>query len=281
MMNQLESSSVKSKTKQVWGTNPAGWTHAKDKQTGTKDFFDQVLKKRFSYECNWLPEVIHFEKYKDKKVLEIGCGAGYDAYMFCKAGAQYTGIDLVSQNIELTKQHLFYYGYQSAAAICQMDAEHMIFDKKFDLIYSFGVLHHISDIDIVLKKSYEFLNDQGKVIFIVYNRNSLVYWVHNVFLKWIMRGRFLKESLDSVLEEVEDVGSSQKPLVRVYAKKNFSQKIKQAGFKVIEVKIRKLVYEDLPGFRFLFWFYRIIPQCFLYQCSKFCGWYLCVEAIKE
>lgn len=276
-MNIQENSAIKEATKKVWGTNPAGWTHARDKQKGTKEFFDQVLKNRFTEECFWLPAVVSFESYANKKVLEIGCGAGYDAYMFCKNGAEYTGIDLVPENIVLTKKHLSFYGY--SPLILEADAEKMGFKEQFDLVYSFGVLHHIPNIEKALLNSYDALKPGGTAMFIVYYKYSIAYF--RVVAHWIVRGKFLKESLDHALSRVEDVGSSERPLVRVYSKKEFTKLVQAAGFTVVSTKIRKLSREDFPAFRGLAYSIKYIPETVLYRWATWWGWYLCVEAVKS
>lgn len=277
-MNQAERDSIKKITKNVWGTNPAGWTHAPQEVKGTKAFFEAVLAKRFSEECRWLPAVVNFPQYKNKKVLEIGCGAGYDAYYFCSAGAEYTGIDLVPENRVLAKKHLSACGYEPQ--ILEMDAEKMEFPEKFDLIYSCGVLHHIPHIEAVLARSFDHLKDNGKVLFLVYNKNSIAYW-GGVYLNWIIRGRFFYETLAHSLGRVEQVGSTERPLVRVYTKKSFCNLLKKCGFSPTAVSIRKLQREDLPFFRVMKSLYWFIPDRVLEKMGSWWGWYLCVEAVKS
>ncbi len=276
-MNQRDVSSIKVATKKVWGTNPAGWSHAKDVEKGTKVFFDRVLQRRFSEECHWLPAIVNFENYVNKKVLEIGCGAGYDSYQFCKNGADYVGIDLVPENKILTKKHLSFYGYEPE--IYEMDAEKMQLPYKFDLIYSFGVLHHIPQIELALARSFDQLKDDGKVIFIVYHKNSIAYWC-GVYCDWLFGSSF-KETLEQRLSRVEQVGSSERPLVRVYTKKSFCDLLKKARFTPIAVNIRKLERQDLPFFGILKKVYRFIPDRVLEKMSRIWGWYICVEAVKN
>ena len=276
-MNSNHIREIKKFTKKVWGTNPAGWAHAQDKQKGTQAFFEKVLTKRSTQELPWLPEVVQFENYTGKKVLEIGCGAGYDAYAFCKAGAQYVGIDLVPENIVLSKAHLALYGFNPL--IEELDAENMEFKDSFDLIYSFGVLHHIPRVERVIEKSYQALKSGGIVCFIVYYKYSIVYL--RIILNWLLRRRFLRETLQDALSCVEDVGSSERPLVRVYSKKEFCSLLVQAGFKINNVKIRKLERQDLIQIRIVWRFYKYIPQWLLDKISHWWGWYLCVKATKE
>ena len=100
----------KENSQKVWGATPAGSSFADGFNPGTREFFEKVLKKRSTYELPWLFELVDFAAYKDKRVLELGCGARYDAYEFCRNEAEYTGIDLVPENVARTKKHLSFYG---------------------------------------------------------------------------------------------------------------------------------------------------------------------------
>ncbi|MFT6765625.1 MAG: 2-polyprenyl-3-methyl-5-hydroxy-6-metoxy-1,4-benzoquinol methylase [Alteromonas naphthalenivorans] len=274
-----QQSDIKEATKNVWGANPAGWTHAKEENPGTKAFFEKVLKERFGKEHDFLPEFVQYQDWKGKRVLEIGCGAGYDAYMFCKYGADYTGIDIVSENIDRTKKHLKLYNLK--ATVLEIDAEKLAFDKKFDLIYSFGVLHHIPNIDVVLQKIKVNLADDGVFKLAVYNKNSIFYWLHLWWWDHVMCMGFLKESFDTRLAQIEFTKSDSNPYVKVYTKKSITSLLEQNGFTVKNVLVKKLTHEDLPSVRFIWKFYTYIPQSFLNVLAKYWGWYLCVEAKKS
>ena len=82
----------------VWGASPAGTTHGGGTEPGTREFFERVLELRNSYEIPWLGELVPFAAYRGRAVLEVGCGAGFDAYSFATAGADYTGVDITPQN---------------------------------------------------------------------------------------------------------------------------------------------------------------------------------------
>jgi 2-polyprenyl-3-methyl-5-hydroxy-6-metoxy-1,4-benzoquinol methylase len=135
----------KERSRVVWGTTPAGTIRGGGAMPGTKNFFENVLDKRFTYEMPWLLQLVPFASFNKMKVLELGCGAGYDAYQFCRNGADYTGIDIVPENIERAKMHLGFYGY--APKVMEGDVENLPFeDERFEVIFSNGVLHHTPDI---------------------------------------------------------------------------------------------------------------------------------------
>ncbi len=86
----------------------------------------------------------NFEAAKGKKVLEIGVGLGADHQRFAEAGADLYGIDLTERAVEHTNRRLALFGLSSTLAVG--DAEHLDFpDQNFELVYSWGVLHHSPD----------------------------------------------------------------------------------------------------------------------------------------
>ena len=271
--------SVKEITKSVWGASPAGSTHAKHHSKGTKEFFESVLDRRFSEECKWMDDIVNFAQFNDKNVLEIGCGAGYDAYQFCKHGAHYTGIDITPENPLLTKKHLSYYGYTPRTF--EMDVEHLDLEEKFDFIFSFGVLHHTPNIKKALCTIHASLKDNGQAQIIVYNKYSIFYVFHVVLFDWILGLKFLKMSLKDRRSLIEYTTSSAKPLVNVYSKKEIHALCKEAGFEIIKTDIRKLERADLPYIRFISRLYRFIPDAWLDFLGKRFGWYVSVLLVKD
>lgn len=277
MMN-FEPEIIKTKTKAVWGASPAGTTFGQSFKPGTQEFFDTVSFLRYSYECPWLMDIVKFENFAHKKVLEVGCGAGYDAALFCKNNAHYTGIDITPENIVRTTQHLTLYNLQGT--IIEGDVETMTFNKEFDFVYSFGVLHHTPHLEKALAAIYKALKDGGEAELIVYHKHSMFYWGHLFFGDWLLRGKWKKMSFNDRLAQIEYTTSSEKPLVRVYSSKNFCLLLQKAGFTIKKIRIRKLTREELPCLPLISKLYRFIPDWLLMQASKRIGWYLCARVSK-
>lgn len=276
---QNKNQAIKENTKAVWGASPAGWTFGKGYEKGSKEFFDAVVKKRFIYECDWLDEIVDFKRHAGKKVLEIGCGAGYDAYMFCKHGALYTGIDITPDNSVITKKHLAFYGYEPVTL--EADAEKISFKNEFDYVYSFGVLHHVPDIEKALKNIFAALKPGGEAQIIVYHKNSIFYRISLAFADWFLGGKFRKMTLADRLSQIEYTTSDAKPLVRVYSRREIQNLMKHAGFMVQKIEVRKLVHEDLPDIPVIRRLYKYIPDSWLKFLGKKFGWYVSVRATKS
>lgn len=100
---------------------------------------------RIRYELEpYIPSFARFGDARGKQVLEIGVGLGADHLGFAQAGAHLYGVDLTPRAIEHTRRRLEAFGLQSTLETA--DAENLPFAKdRFDIVYSWGVLHHSPD----------------------------------------------------------------------------------------------------------------------------------------
>ncbi len=58
-----------------------------------------------------IPGFAEFDRWKGKKVLEIGCGIGTDTISFARAGAQVTAVDLTEKSLEVARQRARVFGH--------------------------------------------------------------------------------------------------------------------------------------------------------------------------
>jgi SAM-dependent methyltransferase len=203
----------------VWGASPAGTAFGKGYEPGTREFFESVLERRSSWEQPWLPDVVPFPTFRGKAVLELGCGAGYDAYTMLMNGADYTGIDITPENPERVRRHLSYYGL--TPDVFQADAEKLPFDDaSFDVVYSNGVLHSTPDTAATFSEACRVLRPGGEFHLSVYNRSSVVYWLSLGLTEQVIRGGWRKQSMKTRLQMVEYTTSDELPVVKVYTRVN-------------------------------------------------------------
>ena len=105
---------------------------------------------------------------------------GTDFAQWVRAGAEAHGIDLTEVGIGHTMDRLNAYGL-SPASLRQADVENLPFaDNTFDLVYSWGVIHHSPNTVKALSELYRVTKPGGLVKFMIYNKWSAVsvmYWL--------------------------------------------------------------------------------------------------------
>jgi tRNA (cmo5U34)-methyltransferase len=94
------------------------------------------------------------------KALEYGAGTGILSFMMKERFAEIILMDNSREMIEVCKEKASYYKTDHIHPLL-FDLEHNDFDGKFDVIFTQMVLHHVIDIDIILRKFYSILNTGG------------------------------------------------------------------------------------------------------------------------
>ena len=98
----------------------------------------------------YVEEFAGFERGRGLDVLEVGVGLGADHQRFAEAGANLTGIDLTPRAIEHTRRWLELFGLKSKLLVG--NAEALPFpDSSFDMVYSWGVIHHSHYVGLLLR----------------------------------------------------------------------------------------------------------------------------------
>lgn len=165
---------LKDRVREYWDTHPCGTQFTKQ-EWGSKEFFDEV--ERFRYHTQpFMKQIVGFDRFADKKVLEIGCGLGTDLLQFARGGASATGVVLTPKSVELVKKRFAMENLQVDARVA--DAENLPFDSdSFDVVYSFGVLHHTPNTQKAIDEVHRILKPGGRIIIMLYNRTSLHVWL--------------------------------------------------------------------------------------------------------
>lgn len=153
------------------------------------------------------PEIIsfaEFDKAKGKDVLEIGVGMGADFVRWLRSGARATGVDLTERAVEITRRRVRDEGFEADVRVA--NAEALPFpDSSFDLVYSWGVLHHTPDTRQALREAVRVLRPGGMLKVMIYHRHS---WV--AAAAWarfcLLRGRPL-EGMSAAVADMESPGT--------------------------------------------------------------------------
>ena len=106
-----------------WNTRPCNIRHS-SRPIGTKEYFDEVEKRKYFVEPH-IPSFAQFDKWKGKKVLEVGCGIGTDTINFARAGASVTAVDLSDESLSLARQRAKVFGFDHQIKFYQGNAEEL------------------------------------------------------------------------------------------------------------------------------------------------------------
>jgi ubiquinone/menaquinone biosynthesis C-methylase UbiE len=263
----------KVRAREQWGQDPCGAIHAREHEFGTREFFDTVERHRYTEYAPWMPRVMGFDKFRDARLLEIGCGMGTDLLQFARGGACCTGIDLTPRSIEITRHRFRLYDADGAFIIS--DGEHLPFpDERFDVVYSNGVLHHTPDTAGAIREVHRVLRPGGTAKVMLYHRNSWNYWLDIVLRRGVLRADFLRgRSVAEIMSRfVEFSDHDARPLVKVYSRKQARKLFRL--FKDVRVEVEQLTRAEL---RFLS---PLVSESMLQKLRKRIGWNIIITANK-
>jgi SAM-dependent methyltransferase len=154
-----------------WNRRPCNIRHS-TRETGTREYFDEVGARKYFVEPH-IPGFAQFERWRGKRVLEIGCGIGTDAVNFARAGADYTGVELSEVSLDLARRRFEIFGLQGIFIPGNAEGlDRLVAPASFDLVYSFGVIHHTPNPRAVIESARQVIRDDGELRITLYARNS-------------------------------------------------------------------------------------------------------------
>lgn len=145
------------------------------------------------------------------KILEIGCGQGFNTYLLSKKkDVKVMGIDLSKKDISISKKRYPKVDFKV------MDAEKLSFKSgSFDVVYAMEILEHVNNLDNVLNEITRVLKDNGKFIAsIPYHKSE----------KWLLKIR------PSYFKEIHHV--------RIFRESQLENLCKKRNFLLIKKKRR-------------------------------------------
>src|SRR5581483_11122078 len=198
-----EPGGLKARVRAYWEASPcAASTSAAP--FGSPEFFAEVERERYRLEP-YVHEFAEFERWSGKRVLEVGVGLGTDFVQFVRAGADATGVDLTETAVDAVRRRLTQEGLRAELLVA--DAEALPFaDASFDLVYSYGVLHHTPDTARAIAEVRRVLRSSGEARIMLYARPS---WLAiGAWLRWgLGRARPWRSVSDVLAEHLESPGT--------------------------------------------------------------------------
>jgi ubiquinone/menaquinone biosynthesis C-methylase UbiE len=246
--------------RQFWEQEACGTSQAivGDASLCTREWFEHIETYRYIAEpC--VHSTAQFTRYYGKRVLEIGVGAGTDHLQWARAGAECYGVDLTHRAIEITRARFQLYGFKSE--LQQIDAEELPFpDNFFDIVYSWGVIHHSANPEKIIREIKRVLKPQGMFLGMMYGRHSLV--AVKLWVKFaLLQGKPWRSLSDVVAHHMESPGT------KAYTCREL--KTLFSDFSSFQPTPTMTVYDRkrVPA-----WISKFIPDDF--------GWFIALRAIK-
>lgn len=284
MLNQAEKNFSEVPIQDVqsyWNARPCNLKHS-TKTCGTQEYFSEVEKRKFFVEPH-LVDFANFSSAKGKKVLEIGCGLGTTTINFARSGAtKVTAVDLSDRSIALAKQSAEVNGLGNQIEFYNGNAEELsqfIPKETYDLIFSFGVIHHSPHPEKILQQLHSFLDSNGQIKLMVYYRYSWkVFWI---LMKY---GKFQFWKLSKMVATYSEAQTGC-PVTYIYSKKEAKKLLESNGYKVIDMQVDHIFpyrIADYTQYRYVkMWYFRFLPKTVFRFLEKKLGWHLCITAVKK
>ena len=237
---------LKTEVQRFWNTEPCG-----SRYLGTSEDFDEHARVRYKLEP-YIRDFAGFEQAAGKRVLEVGVGMGADYLEWLRAGAVASGVDLSRASLERARQRCAIAGFSSDLNLA--DAENLPFpENTFDIVYSYGVMHHSPDPQQCVREARRVLKPGGRLRIMIYHHPSLtglMLWLRHGCL----RGKSMRQAVFDHLESPGTNSYTQAEALRLLE-----------GFEEIHVR-QEFSPGDLllhePSERFQGAFYRLIRRIY-------------------
>ncbi len=232
----------------TWEHKAVGSHRAGGVEAGTPEYFENIRAYRYGYETPFIPRFFQYSDLKDKRVLEVGVGNGIDAVEMMRNGACYTGIDITTNHLELTRRYVELEAqegrHHDVENIIQGDLLETELPGDYQVIYSFGVLHHIAHEADFLSHLKRLLSSNGQLRIAVYARFSFFNIWMNVM--WVLRNRMKSPLIDwkSHLAEGSQLGDP--VVIKIRHRGEVQALLEQAGFRVVKYARKGFVQGYLP-----------------------------------
>jgi SAM-dependent methyltransferase len=266
------------RVRDYWNSRPCNLRHSPE-PVGSRAYFDQVEARKYFVEPH-IPGFAQHERWAGKRVLEIGCGLGTDTINFARAGAQITAVDLSARSLELAQQRAAVFGVEHRITFLEADAERLsevVPPSPYDLVYSFGVIHHTPHPERVLDQIHRhYSGAQTTLKLMVYYR-----WAWKVLALLLREAHGAWWRLDEVVARNSEAQTGC-PVTYTYTRQSVAQLLAQSGFTVEESFVDHIFQfrvADYVKYRYVKGLpFRWLPNPAIRALERRLGWHLCVTA---
>ncbi len=258
-----------------WDARPCNIRHSKSR-IGTKKYFNEVEKRKYFVEQH-IVSFAQFDKWRGKSVLEIGCGIGTDTINFARHGAKVTAVELSKKSLDIAKRRAKVFGLQNKIKFYLANVEELsktVPIRRYDLIYSFGVIHHTPHPEKAIKEIKKYADKNTVFKLMIYNRYSWkVLWILFKYGK----GAFW--TLDELIARHSEAATGS-PVTYVYSRTQAKKLLR--GFKIKDICADHIFPYQIPDYKKYryrkVWYFRYLPKSLFRLLETSIGWHLLITA---
>lgn len=257
-----DTSATVEEVRRYWDAQPCN-VHHSDATLGSAQYFDEVSRRKYFVEPH-IRRFADFERWRGKSVLELGCGIGTDAESFAQSGAIYTGVELSKESLRLARTRFELRGLKGTFVLGNAEQlRDLIPVRHFDLIYSFGVIHHTPEPQAVVDGVLDYMGEGSEFRLMLYATDS-----------W--KGIMIEAGLD------QPEARAGCPVARTFTRSEVFNLLRRYGSVSIEQDhIFPYVVDDYINYRYTLqpWFRSMSSDMFR-ALERRLGWHLLVTARK-
>ena len=163
-----------------------------------KGFLEKLNDERISISQTSLSGMLGMTSLSNKSFLDVGSGSGLSSLAAKNLGANVTSFDFDNSSVWCTAElKNLYYPDDKSWNVMQgsaLDSDFLGRLGRFDIVYTWGVLHHTGKMWVAIDKCLNLVNDDGIFFIAIYNDQGIkshFWWI----VKWIYNKlpRFLRK----------------------------------------------------------------------------------------
>lgn len=230
-----------------------------------------------------IPGFAEFDAWRDKWILELGCGIGTAAIEFTKGGASVMAVDISRESISIAKRRAIAECAIRPSMFVDGDIENgcvvgQLNHESFDLIYSFGAIHHTPRPWRAIQTAWRYCKPGGEFRLMLYNRWSWkALWILAKF------GKFQFWKWNELIARHSEAQTGC-PITHTYTKRSAKRLLEDNGFVVERMKVDHIFPYRIPEYiehRYVKeWYWEKMPDRMFRWLEKHFGWHLLIKARK-
>jgi len=141
-----------------------------------QSFLSTLTEEKIKIAENSITEMLGFDNLEGKRVVDIGSGSGLFSLAARRLGADVQSFDFDPESVNCTKNLcLHYYPNDNRWRVERgsvLDNNYLNKLGRFDIVYSWGVLHHTGDMWRALENIIPLVKQKGSLFISIYNDQS-------------------------------------------------------------------------------------------------------------